>query len=1670
MPPVVEFVAIAVTWLKTAGWAQTLAKIALSYGLTSVVQRQLARNSAAGSFQNEAARRLTTVRASAEPRRIVYGQVRMGGVMTYAETHGEDNKYLNLIVTLTGHEINAISSVLWGDETLTFSGSDGYATNASLNSSDGPLLFVSKNLGTDAQTADGDLTGLGLSWTSNHRQRGCANLYVRAHADAELLTDLENITAIVQGKKVYDPRTATTVYSNNAALVTADYLMDTRYGFGIPLAKIDAASLTAAANVCDESVTLNPSGTEKRYTINGSFDSSAPRGKVLQDMANAMAGSVVYSAGKYYMQAGAYTAPTVTLTDDHLRGGLQIKTLDSVSECVNRVRGIYANPQANYQVDDFPTVVNATYLSEDNGEEHWRDIELPFTTSYATAQRLAKIDLERSRQEITIQYPAQLHALQLRAGDTVAITNSRLGWTSKVFDVLELKPIDDDGYIGIDLILKETASTVYTWANGEETVVDPAPNTDLPDPTTVPAPTGLSVSSGTADLILKGDGTVISRAHLTWTRPASTFAGRIEVEYKLSSGDSSAWVQFPWLSASVVDFYIADVTDGADYDFRVRSVSVLGYRSSWATVSNHTIVGKTAAPAVPSGLTLTAIVEGIKVIWTQTTELDVLHGGRVWIERADDAAFTLNTDLISTLPDGEHVLRELYPGQEYYVRIKHVDSTGNASAYTSGISARVLSSPIDVPAFWGARPIGGASDMTFELNKNSAGSSSNRSVRILGNVYVDTEGTSWPVYGPTSVSTPYTSGSIYPEYGETGFDGSELPGRDGAFYIAHLESSAENYWPLGNFGGAEDETFFVAVAPYQQTWVATDGDGNYWTLPVSGVTIVAKVERQPGASGITGIIPMTTALEKPIALELEFPTIAAMKAHDFTAVAADTPVRVKNQPKLYYDPDSSATADDVLVFDPTTGAGRVLRGDVKTVKSSEAGAAIDGSTDDTLKIQAAIDSGAKIIIFEPGDHLVTAQTDTFEALTVTAQSNLEFIFEPGARIISDNASNSIEGLVIEGANDDTHSYSYSNLASNASRGDKTLALATGEGVNFTAGDWVKLVSDGLLDGPMGEISKKKGELVQVDSVSTDTLTLKSGILDAYATADTAKVAVAPMVSNITIRGLRTDTIWRSLVCRWVENLTIIDPFIENQVGTSGCGIAINDCVNVKITNTTAKECAWYGIQVDRSSRNVLIDGITGEGCRHVVTTLANDTYGQVRNLTVRNGWANNSALSAWDTHEAGENILYENLYSMEDGDHGIQVRAFRVKAKDCVIEKSNADSYSVEYEVGTEIEFINCKSRYAGRDGIASKAPDTLALNCDMLDSTNRGYRFAGGRIRGGSAERNASAAVTYNNNATRAPLLIEGLYAPKSTEQTTFLAGGDGLNLDLKEITVLNCVIPGYAYNGIFASGTGDPPFHQGNQLFQDATKTQGIATLTNGEVAVSLAGLIVDSAGGSYHRPVVPNIQLMPLDGDYPGLSFDSGDVDTSNEWITGTDWEDYYTFGAAFLYIEGSGVVGGLTDGETYFAARNSFITGSGQLRLTEIYQLTSLDGGFTAPANGATLTVDVDDSSDFVVGRYAIFENGSGNYAYLIDSIPSGTEVVLQTMSAPNAGIVFPDNEPVYLGALNITSAAGSGHLLTPTGPSGNSPIAVAGLTSGTGFRIKSAGPQETGRKVRWQLSY
>ena len=97
------------------------------------------------------------------------------------------------------------------------------------------------------QTVFSDLDSASTLWTSNHRLRGIACAYIRLEYDANVyMNGIPNISFKINGKKVYDPRTTTTVFPQNPALCLADYLCDTRYGLGADYAtEIDETALTA---------------------------------------------------------------------------------------------------------------------------------------------------------------------------------------------------------------------------------------------------------------------------------------------------------------------------------------------------------------------------------------------------------------------------------------------------------------------------------------------------------------------------------------------------------------------------------------------------------------------------------------------------------------------------------------------------------------------------------------------------------------------------------------------------------------------------------------------------------------------------------------------------------------------------------------------------------------------------------------------------------------------------------------------------------------------------------------------------------------------------------------------------------------------------------------------------------------------------------------------------------------------------------------------------------------------------------------------------------------------------------------------------------------------------------------------------------------------------------
>lgn len=595
--------------------------MAISYAVSAVMGAlsKKPKSSSSADLSVAASDRAITARQPVAPWRVVYGRARMGGTYTFLHTTGSDNEYFHIVITLAGHRVKSIGVMYFDGEAAT--DADGVPVSAY----DGYVTVV-KRLGHADQTAIAELISAAPDkWTADHKQSGRAHVYVRLKYSRDTFPNgLPNITFDIEGKDdIWDPRTDTTGYSENAALCVADYLSDPVIGLNAA-ADIDADSLIEAANICDEAVTLADSTTEPRYALNGAFETSEKPVDILAKMLTASCGMAVNSGGKWHVKVGAYRTPAVTLTESDLRGPVSIQSRISMKDNYNGVKGVFVSPDNAWQASDFPAYGSAAYLTEDGGERTWHDIDLGYTISAATAQRIAKIDLERTRRQMTVTLTCGLSAWRLTPGDTVMLTLARFGWTEKVFEVKETHFVvgtEENPTLNVSLILRETDANVYAWSAAEEQAFAAAPRTTLPSAFSVPAPADLILESGTAVLGVRKDGTVFSRIKASWTAPASAFVlsgGHIESEIKKTA--DSTWEPGPTVRGDQTALYVLDVIDGEGYDVRVRSVNVAGVPSAWATPASgsHTVIGKTAAPSTVAGLTVrqngtSVILEGAAV-------------------------------------------------------------------------------------------------------------------------------------------------------------------------------------------------------------------------------------------------------------------------------------------------------------------------------------------------------------------------------------------------------------------------------------------------------------------------------------------------------------------------------------------------------------------------------------------------------------------------------------------------------------------------------------------------------------------------------------------------------------------------------------------------------------------------------------------------------------------------------------------------------------------------------------------------------------------------------------------------------------------------------------------------------------------------------------------------
>ena len=424
---------------------------------------------------------------------IVYGEMRVGGVLGFLHLAGSKNEFLYAVVLLCygGPDgIESIDKIFFGNEEATFDGAGaatgkyaGYAT-------------LEKNLGTDGQAASplllADLPGV---WLSTDKFSGHAYIVLKLKHNPDLFSDFttESIRVQLKGRKELDPRTGSTAYSNNPVLLGRGFLVNTRFGLGATTTDFEDAGNNAAANICDELVNLKAGGTEKRYTLNGAFLTDADPGRVLDEMRRTMAGAVTNSAGSWLMRAAAWRPPMVVLDDDDMVGPPRIQMALGRQTLVSGVKGTFVET-THWQPTSYPAQAPADYLTDDGNVRLWGTLDFAFVTSAAQAQRLARIELERTRRQKRIMVACKLLAWQLLPGDTFQFTHARFNkdandraWTEKTFFVERVEFVMQQDEQGgtvpvVNIHAREENAGVYYWNPAAmETTFTAPPSGTFPD-------------------------------------------------------------------------------------------------------------------------------------------------------------------------------------------------------------------------------------------------------------------------------------------------------------------------------------------------------------------------------------------------------------------------------------------------------------------------------------------------------------------------------------------------------------------------------------------------------------------------------------------------------------------------------------------------------------------------------------------------------------------------------------------------------------------------------------------------------------------------------------------------------------------------------------------------------------------------------------------------------------------------------------------------------------------------------------------------------------------------------------------------------------------------------------------------------------------------------------
>ena len=507
------------------------------------------------------------------PITVLVGQTATAGHVVWANTRGADNRYLERIFVLSDYACDGFVKLYGDGEELTLSGDPTISwvtcTNKYQDKDNNDMLSVRLYLGSEDQTADSQLIAAYGDLDSNFRLRGKTYAIVRCDYDPEYAFSGGEPQLLweLRGAPVFDPREAshdaadpsTWAWSDNPALIAAQYYQGwtragkTILGAGWDRSRIPEADLIAAANECDEEVSLKAGGTEKRYRAGGPLYSSRSHRGNIEKLLLAMDGEVDDTAGEVRILPGVERATVKEIKWDDI---LSASTLEldpelDPAEGINKVLSRHPDPANQYQVVELPERTSATYVTEDGGAELTLDTAFDLVNSSTQGQRLGKRLLERARAQRRLSLTVRLKYIVLEKGDRVtldATLRERLRLPETQWRVEQRPAVSlqrDEQGLQVNLVLREHPDAIGDWTPAsDELDIGGAAATTRPGAPTLTlsgfAVAGFEAGSGSA---------VYPSGRATWTTPVNPAIRTVTVEIR-EDGDNTTLQSLPTVRPS----------------------------------------------------------------------------------------------------------------------------------------------------------------------------------------------------------------------------------------------------------------------------------------------------------------------------------------------------------------------------------------------------------------------------------------------------------------------------------------------------------------------------------------------------------------------------------------------------------------------------------------------------------------------------------------------------------------------------------------------------------------------------------------------------------------------------------------------------------------------------------------------------------------------------------------------------------------------------------------------------------------------------------------------------------------------------------------------------------------------------------------------------------------